>query len=118
MKISEKTTAKRVNMPMMLRIYRLIAIGAISAVKPTPRQASTITVPHKSPIAISECPFRTLCSEKVNSGSVVPSATRTSPMSMAGTPIPMASVSELLTIKCALTIMTAMLTKNTRPFLR
>ncbi len=80
--------------------------------------ASTMTVPQRSPIAISECPFLTLCSEKVNSGSVVPSATRTRPISMAGTPIPIARASELLTTKCALTIITAMLTKSIKPFLR
>ncbi len=80
--------------------------------------ASTMTVPHKSPIAISECPLRTLWSEKVNSGSVVPSATSTRPMRMAGTPMPSASASELLTTKCALVIITAMLAIKIRPFFR
>lgn len=96
----------------------MTAIGAMSAVKPTPMHASTMTVPHKSPIAISECPFLTLWSENVNSGSVVPSATRTSPIRIAGTPIPMASASALLKTKCALTTMTVMLAKSIKPFLR
>lgn len=105
---NENTTANSVNTPTMLSMYRLTAIGIIRAVIPTIMHASTITVPQRSPIAMSEWPFLTLCSANVNSGSVVPSATITNPTSIAGTPIPSASASELLTMKCALAIIKAM----------
>lgn len=88
---SANPTANSVNSPTIESRKTFTVIGAIKASMPSTMHASTTTEPSKSPIAISACLLRTLCSEKVNSGSVVPKATSTSPIMKLGTPICVAS---------------------------
>lgn len=112
MNSSANSIAKRVNIPTMDSMKVFIAIGCISAIIPIIMHASTTTTPSRSPIASSPCPFFTLCSENVNSGSVVPSATNINPINREGIPICIASACALSTTKWALNSIIATLAPN------
>lgn len=115
--ISANTAAIAVKTPTIDSRNRLSVTGWISAVIPVMIVASTTTTPSRSPIASEECPFLMLCSENVNSGSVVPSAISTSPIIIAGIPMLMASVWLLVTIAVAAASISAALSMNIRVFL-
>ena len=116
MKSSANSTARKVKTPIIDSMNTFNIIGDINASIPIIMHASTTTTPNMSPTAMSPWPALTLWSENMNSGSVVPSATSTSPIIRDGIPISMESACALWTMKCALKSITAMLIPNIAKF--
>lgn len=98
MNTSANSTANITNVPIIVHSIIFSVTGFMRATIPSSMHESTITFPSKSPTARSACPFLMLCSEKLNSGSVVPRPISIAPSIICGTPNDIAIVLALSTM--------------------